>query len=90
MFSLLCLAFNLGPELGMLWRKGRLEIFEAFCVAQRALAMESCLWARYLEFVRASFYMFSTFIERIPDAFGGSQIHEKISVDACLDVLGEF
>jgi len=34
--------------------------------------------------------MFSTFIERIPDAFGGSQIHEKISVDARLDVLGEF
>lgn len=41
----------------MLWRKGRLEIFEAFCVAQRALAMESRLWARYLEFGRASFYI---------------------------------
>lgn len=64
---------------------------EAFCVVQRALAMESCLWARYLEFGRAFFlYMFSTFIERIPDAFGESQIHGKISVDACLDVLGEF
>jgi len=70
--------------------EGRLEIFEAFCVAQRALAMESCLWARYLEFVCASLYMFSTFIERIPDAFGESQIHGKISVDAYLDALGEF
>jgi hypothetical protein len=54
---LLCLAFTLGPELACSGGMG--EIFEAFCVVQRALAMESCLWARYLNLVHVSFiYVF--------------------------------
>jgi hypothetical protein len=55
---LLCLAFTLGPELACSGGMGG-EIFEAFCVVQRALAMESCLWARYLNLVHvSSLYVF--------------------------------
>jgi len=53
------LAFTLGPELACSGGMGGREIFEAFCVAQRALATESCLWARCLDLVHVfSIYVF--------------------------------